>query len=770
MSKIHQLDPHVADLIAAGEVVERPASVVKELTENTIDAGADAVTVEIQRGGMSYIRVTDNGCGIEAEDCLTAFLRHATSKIRTEYDLEAIGTLGFRGEALAAIASVSRVELMTRTAEAQAGTSLELEGGVVRSREEIGCPKGTTFVVRDLFFNTPARQKFLKRDSAEGSAVFAVVQHAALSHPEVSFRFLREGKEELNTPGDGSLKSAVYAVLGRDMALGLLPCKGSGEDISIEGFVSQPVCCRGSRGGQFFFVNGRYVKSRTMQAALEQAYRNQKMVGKFPACVLHITTRLNGVDVNVHPTKTEVKFSNEKKLFDAVYYSVLAALEAGSGAPKASLEDREEARRPAREQRHDTVTPNQTFFRSVSAQEFRQELHSDARTGYTPDAPRRAPVEAALGETDRRFERFVPKQKPAQPLKRPPAAAPLPREWTGAPTAPAKDPTTPARQSAGTAQVTARAGAPAPDNTVRTEPAPEQIAPEQIAPAPETAPAAKVAPVEPAAEPAAAPVSVQTPAETDEPIPTPEPVPAPEETAPAAVTESAPAPEEPAASADSGQQGPDAPAEEAPAPAAAPEAENEPPEDTPDTPAWRLAGEVLHTYAIVERGDEVWLIDKHAAHERMNFDRLKALGHKPMRQMLLQPLVLRPDPREGEALLERLPLLEEFGFAVEDFGGGSLIVREAPDYLPAEQIESALEEIAQKLLSTGTADPEEVRDEVLHTMACKGAIKGGWQSGEEELLAVCDAVMRDQVRYCPHGRPVAIRLTKKDLEKQFKRA
>ena len=741
MSKIHQLDPHVADLIAAGEVVERPASVVKELTENAIDAGADAVTVEIQRGGMSYIRVTDNGSGIEAEDCLTAFLRHATSKIRTEYDLEAIGTLGFRGEALAAIASVSRVELMTRTAEAQAGTSLELEGGVVRAREEIGCPKGTTFIVRDLFFNTPARQKFLKRDSAEGSAVFAVVQHAALSHPEVSFRFLREGKEELNTPGDGSLQSAVYAVLGREIALGLLPCKGSGEDISIEGFVSRPVCCRGSRGGQFFFVNGRYVKSRTMQAALEQAYRNQKMVGKFPACVLHITTRLNGVDVNVHPTKTEVKFSNEKKLFDTVYYGVLSALEAGAGAPKASLEDREDNRRPVREQRHDTVTPNQTFFRSVSAQEFRQELRSDTRTGYSAAAPRHIPAEPPLGDTGWHFERFVPTKKPDQPLQRPPEVSPLPREWTGAPTAPTKDPTTPARQSAGTAQPPARVvAAPASDNSVRQE-----LAPERSVPAAETVPAAKVVPVKPAADTAAAPVSVQTPPET----------PAPE--AAAVAEKTAPAWQE-------------IPARQSAAPEAVPVAENAPPEDTPDTPAWRLAGEVLHTYAIVERGDEVWLIDKHAAHERMNFDRLKALGHKPMRQMLLQPLVLKPDPQEGEALLERLPLLEEFGFSVEDFGGGSLIVREAPDYLPAEQIESALEDIAQKLLSTGTADPEEVRDQVLHTMACKGAIKGGWQSGEEELLAVCDAVMRDQVRYCPHGRPVAIRLTKKDLEKQFKRA
>lgn len=747
MSKIHQLDPHVADLIAAGEVVERPASVVKELTENAIDAGADSITVEIQRGGMSYIRVTDNGSGIEAEDCLTAFLRHATSKIRTEYDLEAIGTLGFRGEALAAIASVSRVELMTRTATAQAGTSLELEGGVVRAREEVGCPQGTTLIVRDLFFNTPARQKFLKRDSAEGSAVFAVVQHAALSHPEVSFRFLREGKEELNTPGDGQLKSAVYAVLGRDIALGLLPCKGSGEDISIEGFVSQPVCCRGSRGGQFFFVNGRYVKSRTMQAALEQAYRNQKMVGKFPACVLHITTRLNGVDVNVHPTKTEVKFSNEKKLFDAVYYGVLAALEAGSGAPKASLEDREDNRRPARQQSHDTVTPNQTFFRTVSAQEFRQELRSDARADYSTAAPRRTPVEAPLGDTGRRFERFVPQKQPTQPLKRPPTAAPLPREWTVAPTAPARSP-------AETASAPVRSG----DKGTSSEiPRPK-------------APAAEAE--KPVTTPRPAPVMDHTAAEPTGTTPIPEPVPVAETPTPAVETKAFPAPEEKAPervptpveeAAPPMPEVPAAPVEDTPETEVSPE-------ETPEAPAWRLAGEVLHTYAIVERGDEVWLIDKHAAHERMNFDRLKAQGHKPMRQMLLQPLVLRPDPREGEVLLEQLPLLEEFGFSVEEFGGGSLIVREAPDYLPAEQIESALEEIAQKLLSTGTADPESARDEVLHTMACKGAIKGGWQSGEEELLAVCDAVMRDQVRYCPHGRPVAIRLTKKDLEKQFKRA
>ena len=338
MPHILQLDPHVADLIAAGEVVERPASVVKELMENAIDAGADALTVEIQHGGMSLIRVTDNGCGIAAAEAETAFLRHATSKLRTEYDLEAIGTLGFRGEALAAISAVSRIELLTRTAEEDLGAALSLEGGAVVHREEAGCPQGTTMVVRDLFYNTPARLKFLKKDAAEGAACFAMVQRVALSHPEVSVKFLRDGKQELLTPGNGQVQSALYAVLGRDMALGFTPVKGSGEDMSVSGFVSLPTCCRGTRGYQHFFVNGRYVKSRTMMAALEEAYANQKMVGKFPGCVLHLTTRLNAVDVNVHPTKQEVKFGSDKKVFDAVYYAVKSTLEADRTRPSLQVE------------------------------------------------------------------------------------------------------------------------------------------------------------------------------------------------------------------------------------------------------------------------------------------------------------------------------------------------------------------------------------------------------------------------------------------------
>ena len=668
MSKIQQLDPHVADLIAAGEVVERPASAVKELIENAIDAGADSVTVEIQRGGMSYLRVTDNGSGIEAEDCLAAFLRHATSKIRTEYDLEAIGTLGFRGEALAAIASVSRVELMTRTRDAASGTALLLDGGVVRTREEVGCPVGTTMIVRDLFFNTPARQKFLKRDSAEGSAVTAVVQHAALSHPEVSFRYLREGKEELHTPGDGTLKSAVYAVLGRDLALGFLPCKGSGDDIAVEGFVSQPVCCRGSRSSQFFFVNGRYIKSRTAQAALEQAYQNRRMVGRFPGCVLHLTTKLSGVDVNVHPTKTEVKFANEKKLFDAVYYAVKAALDAQMDAPKAVLESE---RKPERPVNHDTVTPNQTFLRSTPTGGLEGTLRSTATANYSANAPRRKLEEVPLGQAakteypaekrppliiHRHVERFTPSDRDDAPKKTEAAAS-------------------------------------------KTEEQEE----------------AKLAMPSVSEQSAAAQKPVEVLERSIEPIQQKE-------------------------------------------------------EITPDTPAWRMAGEVLNTYIIVERGDEVWMIDKHAAHERINFDRLKARHHKPMSQVLLTPLVVRLSPEETAALSEALDILQEFGFEVENFGGNSLIVRQAPDDLPADAVESALEEIAGKLVITGTADPDAARDEVLHTMACKSAIKGGWNSGREELLAICEAVMSGQVHYCPHGRPVAIKITKHDLEKQFKRA
>ena len=632
MPMIRQLDPHVADLIAAGEVVERPASVVKELMENAIDAGSSAVTVEIANGGMTLIRVTDNGCGIAADQAATAFLRHATSKISTEYDLEAIGTLGFRGEALAAIASVSRVELLTRIPESDLGAALALEGGQVLEQEEAGCPAGTTMVVRDLFFNTPARQKFMKKDTAEGAAVFATVQRIALSHPELSVKFIRDGKQELLTPGDGQLKSAVYAVMGRDITLGFLPVTGSGQGMSVSGFVSLPACCRASRGYQHFFVNGRYVKSRVMMAALEEAYKNQKMVGRFPGCVLHLTVRPNEVDVNVHPTKTEVKFQSEQQVFSTVYHGVLAALTGDHTRPQAVLSG---------VKKEDTVTPNQTSlsFQDVTAPVFKP-----------APAPRPAQTAAAAPGTPvmsyKSFQRVTPL---------PPENAPAPPK----PTAP-----------------------------VRPEPP-------RPAPAPEPRP---------------------------EPVPEPVPEPAPEPV----------------------------------------------PEPAPEQP-WAVKGELFHTYVMVEQGDKVVLIDKHAAHERANFDRLKAENYQPMVQELLSPVTFTPAPEERAVLLEQLDLLARFGFEVEEFGSAALAVRAAPDYLDTGDIEDALLELARRIRVTGSADPASARDELMHTMACKAAIKGGQKNGPAELEEVARMVMSGAVKYCPHGRPVAIELTRAQLEKQFKR-
>ena len=666
MPHIQQLDSHVADLIAAGEVVERPASVAKELMENAIDAGASAVTVEIAHGGMTFLRVTDDGCGIPASELKTAFLRHATSKLRTEYDLEAIGTLGFRGEALAAISAVSRMELLTRTADTPLGTALSLEAGVVVSREEAGCPQGTTMVVKDLFYNTPARLKFMKKDSAESAACFAMVQRLALSHPEVSVKFLRDGKQDLLTPGDGKLQSALYAVLGRDLALGFTPVKGSGEDMTVTGFVSLPTCCRGTRGYQHFFVNGRYVKSRTMMAALEEAYANQKMVGKFPGCVLHLTTKLNAVDVNVHPTKQEVKFGSDKKVFDAVYYAVKSTLEADRSRPSALADSPRLAPKAAQ----DTVTPHQTTFRTMTAEQFRKTADKPAPSLPLHDIAARP---AQTAQPVRAATRVAP-TTPPQPVRPEPKPAPAPTPSpvrTAVPDIPAK-----------------------------------------------TTPPVEVAPETPRATTRVAPTVVEK-----EPVPTIPPV------------------------------EPQTPIQ--------PE-----PEETP----WRMAGEVLNTYIIVEQGDKVLLIDKHAAHERMNFDRMKAAGYTPMVQTLLTPVVFTPPAEEGAALLAQLPLLERFGFEAEDFGGGAIIVRTAPDDVDAAAIPDVLLELAGRLITCGTADPDSARDALLHTMACKAAIKGGQKNGEAELLKVAKAVMAGEVKYCPHGRPVAIELTRSQIEKRFGRA
>ena len=383
MSKIIKLSPHVANLIAAGEVVERPASVVKELLENAVDAGASQVTVEIQDGGMTFLRVTDNGCGMSPEDARTAFLRHATSKLKTAEDLAAIATMGFRGEALAAIASVSRIDLLTKTPGAIAGTSLRLEAGSITEESEAGCPDGTTIIVRDLFFNTPARMKFMKSDTVEGSKVTAAVQMQALAHPEVAFRFLRDGKEILSTPGTGNLDAAVYCIYGRDCKL--IPLESKWDSFTLTGFISKPTDARPSRALQTFFVNGRPVKSRLLIAALEEAYRNQIMVGRFPACVLHLTVPASAVDVNVHPTKTEVKFLNEKAVFDCIHYGVLGALNKAPDRPQVQFKPT-----PTATPQATAAAPKQeNFFRTMSAQEYQN------FTSAVKDAPKPSPVAAA---------------------------------------------------------------------------------------------------------------------------------------------------------------------------------------------------------------------------------------------------------------------------------------------------------------------------------------------------------------------------------------
>ena len=667
MPSIQQLPPHVADLIAAGEVVERPASVVKELVENALDAHSSAVVVELRRGGMGLIRVTDNGCGIAPAELPTAFLRHATSKLRGPEDLGKIGTLGFRGEALAAISAVSRVEIQTRRREDPTGAALRLEGGVPGAVEEAGAPEGTTILVRDLFYNTPARLKFMKKDSAETAAAGGLMQHLALSHPDVSFKFIKDGTETLHTPGDGRLDSAIYAALGRDFARSLLPVKGGGDGAAVAGFITRPLQGRGSRGMQVFFVNGRFIKSQLLTAALEEGYRNQIMKGRFPGCVLAVTLPVTAVDVNVHPAKTAVKFAQEQAVFNAVYHTVLDALAAQGGPVPAAPADPEK-----------TVNPRGDFFQSMDAKAYREQ-------GAKPAAPAPRPA-APLPAWD--TERTGPRLSDSAP--------PLPKTPSPRPALGRSGAFPPLRQDAPSSVLGPKA------ERMETPPAP---------------------PAEPKA--------LAEPALPREPV-SPEPRP---------FVPAIPQAELP------GQE------------------TLEPPGEAP----WRIAGELLRTYIVCEsEAGEVWLVDKHAAHERVNFDRLKAALEPPMRQALLTPAAVELGREDGALLLEHLPLLEELGFSCEDFGGGAVLVREIPADLDAEDVTATLEEIAGKLRSGRS--PAERRESLLHTMACKAAIKGGWKSGPEELRALVDKVQSGEVRYCPHGRPVAVKLTRYELEKMFGRA
>ena len=660
MPKIIQLSPHIANLIAAGEVVERPASVAKELLENAVDAGASKVTIEIRDGGMTFLRVTDNGCGMSKEDARTAFLRHATSKLRTAEDLAAIATCGFRGEALAAIASVSRIDLLTKTPSSLEGVSLRLEAGNIMEQSEAGCPDGTTIIIRDLFFNTPARMKFMKSDTVEGSRVTAAVQMQALAHPSVSFRMLRDGKEVLNTPGTGKLSDAVYCVYGKECAR-MAKVDSRWEQYSLTGFVSKPTDSRPSRSLQTFFVNGRPVKSRLLISALEEAYRNQIMVGKFPACVLHLNLPANAVDVNVHPAKTEVKFLNEKAVFDCVHYGVLGALNTTPDRPNVQFKavpsnDPTSLRGSA----HTAVVTEgnargaipskpaepkkESFFRTMTAEEYK--TFSTA----LKDAPQ--PKPAAAIATAAKVERSA-QQPVREPIFVPKGMMPQPKP------------------------------------EIKLPPLPEEAKP------------------------------------LPKPVPTPVPVEEPEQVELA----------------------------------------------MPAEMTWRMVGELYNSYIIVEQGEEAYLIDKHAAHERILFEKLKANQEKISAQALLTPIPVRLSPEAAGELLSSKELLDELGFEIDEFGENTILLRQIPMDLSPDHAAEAIEEMASDLLTGRREKASTVRDEVLHTVACKAAIKAGWKNDEAELLAVVTEVMsRDDLKHCPHGRPICITLSKKHLEKQFKRS
>ena len=617
----------VFELISAGEVVERPASAVKEAVENSIDAKSKHITVEIRRGGISYIRITDDGCGIDREDVPLAFVSHATSKIKDAKDLDAISSLGFRGEALAAAGSVSRVEMFTRTESEETGTHYIIEGGAEIIYDECGAEKGTTLIIRDLFYNTPARMKFLKKDFSEGNAVAAVMQRAALSHPEIAFKFIRESKTEFITSGNGDLKAAIYSVLGREFASSLIPVNSEVNGISVSGYVCKPVFCRQSRAGQYTFLNGRFVRSGTVCAAAEQAYKNSSMTGKFPSFVLNLTVPFSSVDVNVHPAKTEVRFSDEKRIFDAVYSSVRDSIFSNDTRPQINIGGIKKAIPSP-----DTVSYEKFFQTSAP-------IHIEKKTEA---------VKPELSEIKPSVLNF--KQDSTPFFLRDDIVIPKREEIN--------------------------------------------VNPPEIKEEPEIKmPAAEVRlKEEPKEEPLKAPIAEV-----------------------------------------------------------------------------RLIGEAFRTYIIVEKGESVFIIDKHAAHERIIFNELLKSAAVSS-QALLEPRSLSLEPAIYSAVCENLEEFEKAGFEIEDFGNMSVVVRAVPSVLRKEDIVETVTAAARLFQCGGTAVSNDLKEDILHTVACKAAIKANFTTPSEEMLSLAKKVLSDrEVFYCPHGRPVAYELSKRDLERQFKR-
>ena len=715
MAEIHVLDKHTAELIAAGEVVERPASVVKELLENSIDAGASQITVSIESGGVRLIEISDNGTGIEAKYIPTAFIRHATSKIRTEDDLTSIHTLGFRGEALASIASVARVEVLTRTEADECASLYRIEGGEEQPIEPGARGVGTTIRVCDLFFNTPARMKFLKKDSSEGTFVADIVGHVALSHPEVSFKFIREGKLQYVTPGDGQLRSAAYAVLGREFSRDLVEVDNREGVYRVWGLITQPRSCRASRSMQYFYINGRYVRNRTMMAGMEMAFKGTTMQGKFPGGILLLEMPADLVDVNVHPAKTEVRFARENDIFDLVYHAVKLALsQPGTGERQFVFDSEKED--DASNEHKNSGNKEENAVKNNNFTGLSAVISGQAEPGSLPHLEERPlrPAAPAASVTPRTTQPSAPERDILPlPVKAPEKAAPASEHtWT-----------------------TVAASEPLPMNAALHSPEPPQEE-SVLEPPPFRA--------------ASSESQLDIEADIDLPDVTRDHMAAWE-----------PAPDEP-------ERSPLPEASDEPQQSAAPEQLGFDVQDGPEP--LRYVGEIFRTYILAERGDEICIIDKHAAHERQLFEKLAAHYGDVPSQLLLEPLVVELSAEEKTALLTNLDLLESAGLEVSDFGGSSVCLRSVPADVEQGSAEDLLVELAAKL-AHGSRDALNERTEwVLHSISCRAAIKAGDHTSPQELMALAEKILSGEVPpFCPHGRPCVLKLTRKELEKQFGR-